>query len=369
MKRFMLFFTMTFFFLTLILSSNLKAQELEAEKVHALSKDAKKGYLGSFSYDENAKEYTLIFVREKKKSTVYVTYKYDYDFNQISENEEELSDLEASKKFDFIDFTEEEWNNPPVVRIDMDGFNAAQVVLRRGYIQRTWVRAGSYTMGNYVVYMPGHYEYKFIEEEKVKPKVEVELQLDPRTPAGIAKLANKMAQKVQGIAYFTDEPGAEVQTGAVHYHPRMGTFYMKRKRSYAEASGDIMILGRQGWNINKDMYNRFIILKYGAKDLAQKAETILQFDYIYECISHKFMPDGTLLAVFAPGGVYKNPGPNPNSREFYYVKISPDAEIVEKIKFESPSSKWNINDITMLASGEVYLYGEASNEKNEKYFD
>ena len=34
----------------------LGAQVLEAEKSHKLSKDAKKGYLGSFTFDEEAKK-------------------------------------------------------------------------------------------------------------------------------------------------------------------------------------------------------------------------------------------------------------------------------------------------------------------------
>lgn len=79
--------------------------------------------MGLIKYNEAAKEYTLIFVRKKKKKAVYVTYKFDYDFNQISENEETLTDIEASKRFDFMEFTDAPWDPISVVRVDAENFH------------------------------------------------------------------------------------------------------------------------------------------------------------------------------------------------------------------------------------------------------
>ncbi len=346
------------------------AQNLEAEKTYELSKDAKKGYLGSFNYSETAKEYTLVFVREKNKKTIYVTYKFDYDFNQISEVEEELTDVEASKKFDFVGVeTGDTWNNPAVVRVDGDSWNMNQVVLRRGYMKRTWVRPTTTYSGDYIMYTPGYYKYDFVEEEKVKPKIPVDLDLDPRTPKMVVNMAMKAAEKIKLVTYQTDEPEVEVQTGAAHFHPKAGTYYLKRKRNYAEASGDVMMLGYQMWYIQKDAFIRYVALLYDAKDLSLKEQTIIEFDYLYSVVAHKFLPDQSLAIVFAPQGLLKNPGPNPNTREYYYMRISKDAKVMEKFKFESPSSKWNINDFVMTPSGDVYLYGEAFMAKNDKHFD
>jgi len=124
--------------ISFLLPMLLFAQVLETEKTTELSKDARKGYLGLFDYDDTAKEYTMVFVHEKNKKTVYVTYKFDYDFNQISVNEEELSLSQAAQKYDWIEYEEGEgsWTNPTVVRIDGTAFHAGQVVLRRGKITR-----------------------------------------------------------------------------------------------------------------------------------------------------------------------------------------------------------------------------------------
>jgi hypothetical protein len=364
MKRFILTFTVCFFLLFLFFSSNINAQELEAEKVHALSKDAKKGYLGSFTYDQNAKEYTLIFVREKKKKAVYVTYKFDYDFNQLSENEETLTDAEASAKFDFMEFTEEEWVPRPVVRVDAENFHVNQVVLRQGNIHRKWIPASSWSDGNYVYYTPGHYQFDFEELKKLKPKIEVDLNLDPKTPPAIVKMANKAAAKIKAVTYLTDEPPVPVNT----FHG-WGKSFVGTARSYASASGDLLVIGYQEWFIQKNFNRRFVALKYAAKDLTQKAETVVEFDYIYTVIAHKALPDKSIALVLAPNGAFKNPGPNPNTREYYYVRFDKDAQVIDKVKFESPSSKWDINDFVLSEAGEVYISGPASKAKNEKYFD
>jgi len=69
-----------------MISKPLLSQVLETEKSIKLSKDAKKGVLGSFNYDDSNKQYTFVFARDLKKETVYETMKFDYDFNQISDN-------------------------------------------------------------------------------------------------------------------------------------------------------------------------------------------------------------------------------------------------------------------------------------------
>ena len=58
MKRKFIFLLSICLFLTASFS-NLNAQKLEAEKTHELSKDAKKGYLGSFTYDATDGSFTL----------------------------------------------------------------------------------------------------------------------------------------------------------------------------------------------------------------------------------------------------------------------------------------------------------------------
>ena len=371
-KTFIYLLSICLFFIAGI--SNFNAQKLETEKTHQLSKDAKKGYLGSFTYNETSKEYTLVFVREKKKKAVYVTYKFDYDFNQISENEETLTDLEASAKFDFMEFTEEPWLAPSVVRVDGTDWNANQVKLKKGYIYRRWIPASTTTVGNYSIYRPGYWKFEFKVEEKVKPRIHVDINLDPNTPPMIVKMVNKSASKIQMITYLTDEPSFNVNTGAMImdvYGKNKGQMgrSARRDKAYIESTGNILLIGQQQWYIEKDYNRRYVALQFSAKDFAQTAETIIEFDYIYGVVAHKSLPDKSIALIFAPAGYAKNPDPNPNTREFYYIRINKNTEVVERIKFESPSSRWEINDFVVAESGDVYVYGAASKAKNDKHFD
>ena len=349
--------------------SNLNAQKLEAEKTHELSKDAKKGYLGLFDYNESAKEYTMVFVREKNKKTIYETYKFDYDFNLISQNPEELSLVAASKKYNFIAYDEDPWTNPSVVRVEPNMMG--QIVLRKGTISRRWVKPSSYTVGSYIVSTYGYWKYDFIEEKKIKPKIEVEIDFVPGTPKMVKNMALKSAEKVFMVAYMTDEPSVNVQTGKRHFYPRSGeTVYFKKASDYTAASGDIVIVGRQFCALNKAYWNRFTALKYSAKDLTQKNETLIDFEFGTDTIYKQILPDQTIALILAPlPAVYVKPGkPNPNTLSFTYLRIDSDANLKERIEFESPSSLWKINNIELLPNGDIYIFGQASMAKNSKYY-
>lgn len=356
------------------LNIDANAQNVEAEKTHLLDKDAKKGYLGSFTYDETAKEYTLVFVREKNKKSVYVTYKYDYDFNKLDEIEEKLSDLDASKKFDFMEFTEEEWRAPSVLRVDGDGFNVNQVTLKKGRITRHWVPAHSETIGQRTYYWPGYWKYNFDVDEKFKPKIAVDLNLDPKTPPAIVKMANKAAQKVKLIAYQSDEPNFQVNTGAMWKDlagKGKGTMSKStlRTKNYQEATGSITLLGYQEWYIQKDFNKRYVALNIGVESLEIDNQSLIELDHIYAVVKTKNLPDKSIAAIFAPSGMHKTPAPHSNPREFVYVRVDKAANVIDKVTFESPSSFWRVADITVADNGEVFVYGEASKAKNDKYFD
>lgn len=355
------------------MSFNVNAQKVEAEKTHLLDKDAKKGYLGSFVYDEETKEYTLVFVREKNKGAIYVTYKYDYDFNKIDEVEEKLSDLEASNKFDFMEFTEEEWRAPSVLRVDGDGFNTLQVTLKKGRITRHWVSAHTETIGYTTYYWPGYWKYNFEVDEKFKPKIAVDLDLDPKMPQSIQNMANKSAQKIKLVAYQSDEPSFQVNTGVMMKDlafKNKGTMSKSahRTKDYQEATGSITLLGYQEWYIKKDYNRRFVALNIGVESMAIDKQSIIEFDNIYTVVKTKSLPDKSMVAIFAPSGMFKTPAPE-NPLKFEYVRVDKEAQILERFKFDSPSSYWRVADITMNDNGEVYVYGEASKAKNDKHFD
>jgi len=353
----------------------LFAQVLETEKTTELSKDARKGYLGLFDYDDTAKEYTMVFVHEKNKKTVYVTYKFDYDFNQISVNEEELSLSQAAQKYDWIEYEEGEgsWTNPTVVRIDGTAFHAGQVVLRRGKITRKWATdyyqtsGVSYTTHTWV----GYWKYIFDEIEQLKPKIEIPVELDPRAPKFVVNMVQNAAKKIALVAYATDEPAVEVTTGARSFNPRMKAQPLtQRTREYSAASGNLVLVGRQMYAVKDEYFNRYVALKYSAADFSLSNQTLIPVDYGVDTIYNQILSDKSIIFIVAPlPAVYVKPGkPHPNPRAFTYFRVDKDANLKERIEFESPSSRWNICNINLQENGDIYIYGEASKEKNDKYY-
>lgn len=360
-------------FMVVCFPVQIYSQKLEVEKTHSLSKDAKRGYLGSFNYDQNTKEYTMVFVREKNKKTIYVTYKFDYNFNQINENEEELSLVQASKKYDWVEYDEGSsgWSNPTVVRVDANAWGAGQLVLRKGTITRKWAtdyyqtQGVSYTTHHWV----GYWKYDFNELEKVKPKIEVTVEIDPRAPKMVKNMAENAAKKIFLVAYQTDEPETEITTGARSFHPKYNKTLWERKRDYSTASGDITIVGRQYYAVDKTFYNRYVALQFSATDLSLKNQTLIEVDYGVDVIYKKVMPDQTIIFIVAPlSGVHVKPAkPNPNTRAFIYFRVDKNANLIERIEFESPSSKWDINSGNLMPNGDIFIYGEAVSKKNDKY--
>ncbi len=370
MKTIYLFSIFSFVWLYFF-QSNLYSQVIEAEKSHALSKDARKGYLGSFKYDENSKQYTLVFVRERNKETIYETMKFDYDFNLLDTKSETLKLKEAAQKYDFVDYDEEPWSNPKVVRVDANAWGAGNVVLRKGYITREWEKPQSFTPGNYTVSYSGYWKFVFNETEKITPKIEVAVEIDPRAPKFVRNMAENQAKKIFLSAYMTDEPTVDYQLGRVYYNPRKATSaYWRPKTAFAKASGDIVVLGKQYYALDKTYFNRWVALKYSAQDLSEKARNFIPFDYGVDIFYKQILPDNTMVVFYAPlPGVYVKPAkPHENSRAFTYVRIDKDANIKERIEFESPSSKWEISDIQLTEKGEIYVYGQAIQKNNDKYY-
>jgi hypothetical protein len=355
----------------------LFAQVLEMEKTTELSKDARKGDLGSFEYDEAAKQYTLVFVREQKKETVYETMVFDYDFNLISDNSESLSLTEASKKHKFVDYDEEKWIDPVVVRVDGVIWGQGNVALRKGTISREWVKPSSTTTvsQSYITTttVSGYWKYNFNEIDRLTPKIEMSVSdlISPKAPGFVRKMVENQAKKIYLVAYMTDEPAMEVQTGRRFFSPhKMTTAYLTPRKAFSAASGDIVVVGKQVVAWDKYYISRFVALKYAASDFSEKNRTMIEFEYGVDAIYKQTLPDHSIALIFAPlpKNLVKPGSPNPNPRAFTYILIDKDANVKERIEFESPSSKWDINTIEISPEGDLYFYGPASQKKNDAYF-
>ena len=167
----------------------VNAQTLEIENTHPISKDAKKGELYHFSFIEETQEYLLIYSREKKKKTIYEIYKFDYDFNLLT-NETIEGTVETREKYASAFPTyekEEKWDNPKVLRVENNW--GGSIVLRKGYLTKKWATATEYK-GDYK-YTTRYMKYKFNEEEKLSPIYEGELAeglFDEKLPGFFKKI-------------------------------------------------------------------------------------------------------------------------------------------------------------------------------------
>ena len=361
--------------LAAMISKPLHSQVLETEKSFKLSKDAKKGTLGSFKYDDANKQYTLVFVRNLKKETIYETMKFDYDFNQISDNSESLALTDASKKFDFVGYDEEKWKDPIVVRVDAVAWGKGNVALRKGTISREWTTMShtdeSSTMIKTTTW--GYWKYNFNETEKFTPKIEMSISnlISPKAPGFVRKMIENQAKKIYLVSYMTDEPSMELQTGRMFYFPNAGaTAFLTPKKAYSVASGDIVVVGKQvvAWDTN--YISRFVALKYSAADFSEKNRNMIEFNYGNDVIYKQELSDHTIALFFAPlpKRDVKPSKPNPNTRAFTFIRIDKDANVKERIEFESPSSKWDINTIELTEGGDLFIYGPASQKKNDEYY-
>jgi hypothetical protein len=360
-----------------LLPSLLFSQVLEMEKTNELSKDARKGDLGSFNYDDAAKQYTLVFVREQKKETIYETMVLDYDFNLISDNSESLSLIEASKKYDFVDYDEEKWIDPVVVRVDALAWGQGNVALRKGTISREWVKPSSTSTvsGNYIVTttVSGYWKYNFNEIDRLTPKIEMSVSdlISPKAPGFVRKMVENQAKKIYLVSYMTDEPSSDIQTGRRFFFPHaMSTAYLAPRKAFSAASGDIVVVGKQVVAWDKYYISRFVALKYAAADFSEKNRTMIEFEYGVDAIYKQILPDHSIALIFAPlpKNLVKPGKPNPNPRAYTFMLIDKDANVKERIEFESPSSKWDIHTIETTPAGELLIYGPASQKKNDAYF-
>jgi len=340
------------------------AQTLEAEKTHPLSKDAKKGELFHFSFNEDTNEYLLIYSREKKKDNVYEIYKFDYDFNLLKNETIEGTKGAKEKYTDAFPVYESEgkWNNPSVLRVENNW--GGNIVLRKGDLTRKWATSTEFK-GDYK-YTTRYLKYTFNEKEKISPKYEGELAagiINEKLPKFFKKLAIKAAKKLTLVDYITDEPAVEITTGAQGY---LYKTLWQRDRDYASANGDVVVIASnvQSDEKGKQYYVKYVVSKYSSADLSLLKNDEFTFEYSTHPLFKHHLSDGSVAIIFVPASVYKPL--NPNLQQYHYVRISKDAEILDNITFESKGGHWLVTSISLSANDDVYIYGQASLKKKDK---
>jgi len=344
----------------------IQAQVLESENIQELSKDARKGELVNFWYNPEARNFVLIFAREKGKNVINEVYQFDYDLKLIKQ--ETLEQSVAKSQFPGAAIVEQAptgtWNNPKVVRTDPA--ITGQIVLAQGILTREWAKMVE-DKGNYR-YTTHYWKYNFEEKQRVTPKFEGIVPLPEGAPAFVLKMAQKAGEKIVQLAVSTDEPNVEVTTGRQNFvYPSLWA----RTRDYADASGDILIVGRSDQMDYKTKEGKqvFVLLQYSAQDLSQKHYETFELEFLQDVAFKQVMPDGSMVLVFAPMGGPGMKGKSPNPSAYFYVRVGKDATLMEKIPFESKGGLWAIQNAILNNNNEVILYGAAVEKKKDKYFN
>jgi len=287
----------------------IQAQVLESENIQELSKDARKGELVNFWYNPEARNFVLIFAREKGKNVINEVYQFDYDLKLT--RQETLEQSVAQSQFPGAAIVEQAptgtWNNPKVVRTDPA--ITGQIVLAQGILTREWAKMVE-DKGNYR-YTTHYWKYTFQEQQRVTPKFEGIVPLPEGAPAFVLKMAKKAAEKIVQLAVSTDEPTTEVTTGRQNFvYPSLWS----RQRDYAGASGDILIVGRSDqmdYN-TKEPKQVFVLLQYSAEDLSQKHYETFELGYVQDLAYQQVLTDGSMVLVFAPSSAYGNKNKDSN---------------------------------------------------------
>ncbi len=353
------------FLVIAVLVPPVEAQVLEREVTQGLSKDAQKGELFNFAFDETNQQLTLVFKREKKKKVIYEIYQFDRNLKLIKNEtlEEAVAQKEYPQAANVAAAPVDPWNDPTVIRVDPS--MSGQIVLRQGNLTREWTTQVE-DRGNYR-YTTNYWKYDFQETQRVKPKFEGLVDIPEGAPGWVIKMAQNAGEKVVLLTYATDEPVVEVTTG------RQSLVYgsiWARTRDYSSASGDILIVGRsdQMDYDTKVPKQVFLLMKFSATDLSEIHRETFTFDYNIQLVFNKVLDDGTMALVFAPDSYpgLKNKNPNPCAWE--YIRVSKDATIIDRIPFESVGGWWAINDAVLGKDGAVYLYGGALAKKKNKHY-
>lgn len=308
------------------------AQTLELEKTYEISKAAKKGTLDYVKYDPEAELYELNYVtKSNDKKARFEIYLFDKEFNFVEMFEEEIEFEKARQKYKWFRFR----GDYEATALTVENNLAGQVVLKQG----AWVTRYDWYNGVYWT--------SFDVMNKEKPRDEED-------------------RRMTMLTYRTDAPQESVTYfGWSWLYPKTKTF--------SDLTGDVSILTSVIPKVFKDtdpLY-MYAVQRWDANELTLKAEEQFEFDHPQTPVYTGVLENGDFAAVFAPmGGPGTKKTADPNPLNWTYVQAnSLTCEIVARKSFTSPASYWDIHQITLLEDGDIYIYGEASDKSNDKYYN
>jgi hypothetical protein len=291
--------------LSLLTGISLHAQSISAEKVYKISGKAYKGGLQNYVVDEanNAIWMTYVISNSKKK-LVLEHYQYDLSLNFIKKEQETIEKEKARQKYSWYRGDEDE-----IIRMLQVGNNlAGQVVLKKGYLK--------------VTYSNRSYVTTFVTEDKLKPK-------------------DANGDKMSLVSYRTEAPSFQAGLS------------WKPTARVTVAQGDATLIAHINNEVPFVDYSTMVI-KLNSLEVAKRYE--FSFEHLYYPIADGQLINGDLAVVFAPlnqsnvgvKALKKSASEypySPNQKQMIYMRFSPDAEVVEQIFFETPTTSSHIRII------------------------
>lgn len=275
---------------------------MENEVAHQISNKAEQGYLGDVVMDADKKEINLFFVTATKAKKIKVEkYVFDYSLNfKTSEKEEYDQPKDVKAKYKWFKFRNEEVEKS--IGVTAEPTMMGNLVFKRKEITSFW----SWFSGGY------------------KTEVKVTDKLKPRNDEG-----NK---------------------------------YFYRGHFDNDETGELLALVSPKIN-GKDAYK--MALEYNILKVDKDLNVVSKVDIMFEnpqYLIYKGVFDNTgdFAAIFAPtaGMGIKNESDKPT--EYTYVRVNPKGEVVERIPFETKSTRWMIGGI-YDKDGITTIYGAGFN--------
>ncbi|MCS6796360.1 MAG: hypothetical protein RMJ97_02495 [Raineya sp.] len=306
-------------FVWLLSSLALQAQTVEVEKMHELSKRAKRGYLQHVNQDAETGNIDLIFITSQNQRRIKMEiYSFDKEYNLLDQRQEEQeiennriklrlgkNDVEIKVKY-----------KEPIVRegISVERNFTGTLVLKRKRVTYTW----STFLQEYT---------KSVETlEKVKPKTEE-------------------GDKYLPLSYYEDD-----------------------------YTGDAVVLATPK---NEMGYKRLTLMKFN-KDLDMVAKKDIDYPYamkaFYKAVVNRKNPDDEDIAIaegaflmLAPSRWGREKAPRDKTNEFEILRFDNDFKNIVRVPFKAATSLWRIDD-DFANGNNHYFYGLSADSKG-KYFD
>ncbi|MBX7227886.1 MAG: hypothetical protein K1X55_17770 [Chitinophagales bacterium] len=291
------------------------------EKVHEISRKAKKGYLGGIENHADNQQFDMIYVLPSSaKKVILETYTFDKDLNLINEKKTEEEIELVRTRYKWFNFRGDEYSKYSLTASTTLG---SKLVFRKKLI--TYKYSWWY----------GRYNKSIKSLEKVKP---------------------------------TGESGEK-------YIFRGGAYEVERDENVLVFAGV-----QQAKNDFVGSTMHYELIKCD-KDVNITVIEKIDFDNPQQIIFSEPLQDEEALTndenprdwvtIFAPmgGSTVKGAKLSPKTNQYTFVRVSPEGKIKERYSFIAPSNGWRVLQAYEKEGG-VYLYGPSiTKDVGEKYIN